>query len=286
LYRVRLTVRNKAGPDHADLVALGVVELNRIANTEGGRAHLERCAKTSTGDGFPMAASSARALGGRLWLELTASDVVALLDVPSVVEAPAQENTSGTASAATSTLVVGQTQRNLARLTFAMVDDVELQRRIFIRKLKNLCTAAAKEMAAAAAAAAAQGGDDAPLPATPPYVFKPPLEAGDTTASIDDFPRAVVEADVDVVFVDQNFGTKHLTKCGTDLVREIRARDAHIGASRLVYVVSANDSKEDLVSYLDAGADGHIPKSATRAQIAEVISEDARFHPRFHENNR
>jgi len=61
-------------------------------------------------------------------------------------------------------------------------------------------------------------------PGGPPVVV-----AGDTRESIDGFAQAVCDADVDVVFADQYFAPVHHTVAGTDVVREIRARDAAAG---------------------------------------------------------
>ena len=55
-----LEVRSLAGPEHARLLALGEKELNRIAASDGERAHLEIGAATSAGDGFPMAVACAQ----------------------------------------------------------------------------------------------------------------------------------------------------------------------------------------------------------------------------------
>ena len=80
--------------------------------------------------------------------------------------------------------------------------------------------------------------------------------AGDTAASIESFAFGVVHLDIDVVLIDQHFGLVLESKLGTDLVREIRALDLAEGKSRLVYIISANDTRADIENYLDAGADG------------------------------
>ena len=70
-----------------------------------------------------------------------------------------------------------------------------------------------------------------------------PVVAGETHASIDSFPQTVLDADADVIFVDQNFGDIHQTKVGTDLVRSIRAHDLLEGNPlRLIFVVSARNT--------------------------------------------
>jgi len=65
-----------------------------------------------------------------------------------------------------------------------------------------------------------------------------PLVAGATLASIEDFARRVVDADSDVVLVDQNFGAVCQSLYGTDLVRQIRTLDRGERAPpRLIFVV-------------------------------------------------
>jgi len=107
-----------------------------------------------------------------------------------------------------------------------------------------------------------------------------PIVAGDTFDSIDGFARTAVDADTDVCLVDQNFGLVNHNKCGTDLVREIRLLDA-ARLPRLVFVVSANDSPDDVKLYLSAGADGHIRKNTSPTQLRKLLCDRARDHPRF-----
>ena len=112
-----------------------------------------------------------------------------------------------------------------------------------------------------------------------------PIVVGETHASIESFPQIVVDTDVDVVFIDQNFGDVHQTKVGTDLVREVRALDIALGnPHRLIFVVSANDAPDDLALYRVAGADGYVSKSASvkqmRVKVCQLASESDRFQGR------
>ena len=70
-------------------------------------------------------------------------------------------------------------------------------------------------------------------------------------------------------------------KYGTDLVREIRASDLAQGKVRLIYIISANDTREDIETYLEAGADGHVTKSITGLELRIRVCEDADAQPRF-----
>jgi DNA-binding NarL/FixJ family response regulator len=73
----------------------------------------------------------------------------------------------------------------------------------------------------------------------------------------------------------------HETKVGTDLVREIRAIDAARGARRLIYIVSANDSPDQLEDYARSGADGHIPKTTSGLQLRRRVYKEASGLRRF-----
>jgi CheY-like chemotaxis protein len=107
----------------------------------------------------------------------------------------------------------------------------------------------------------------------------PPLVAGMTRDSVEDFPRAVVANDVDVVFIDQNFGNVCADLVGTDLVEAIRALDdaaTQPQAKRLVFIVSANDSADDFKRYKISGADDGLAKGAvTRSGIEQLLRKHA-----------
>ncbi|KAJ1456085.1 hypothetical protein M885DRAFT_518555 [Pelagophyceae sp. CCMP2097] len=81
--RLSLELRNWAGPEHATLLEMGEDTLNEIALREGARAH-EHAAELSSGDGFPMAAAAASALGGTVKLFLLNDCVLAKLTLPDV----------------------------------------------------------------------------------------------------------------------------------------------------------------------------------------------------------
>ncbi|KAJ1452620.1 hypothetical protein M885DRAFT_568409 [Pelagophyceae sp. CCMP2097] len=105
-----------------------------------------------------------------------------------------------------------------------------------------------------------------------------PVIAGESRESVEQFPHAVLAADADVAFVDQNFGSccQHLQ--GTDLVAAIRALDADIGRGRprLVFVVSAEDSMEDRVLYKLSGAGDGLSKDRVSATaIRELLRRHA-----------
>jgi len=138
-------------------------------------------------------------------------------------------------------------------LTTALVEDSSLQRKMWTRRIARAFTSSA-----------------------------PPVLAGESHDSIEAFPRACIAADVDVVFVDQHFGSVHATKVGTDLVREIRAHDRAAGVpDRLIFVVSANDAPDDLVQYRAAGASGQLSKSITIRRLHARICQMASTEPRF-----
>ncbi|KAJ1457567.1 hypothetical protein M885DRAFT_515164, partial [Pelagophyceae sp. CCMP2097] len=250
--RVVIELTNWAGPEHAALLTMGEAELNRVAGAEGERAHTSTANSISSGDGFPMAVVAARALGGTLKLKLSKAGVVAHLALSKVAldVIGAQRSSSASSAAAP----VGEARPvDPSRLSMALVDDSPLQRKIFQRYIGKIA------------------------PHGPPVVV-----AGDTRESIDDFARVVCDADVDVVFADQHFAPVHHTKAGTDIVREIRARDAAAGRPpRLVFISSGNDSREDAAAYVQAGADGSLSKISL-PQLKLILEKHATTaHPRF-----
>ncbi|KAJ1457025.1 hypothetical protein M885DRAFT_516067 [Pelagophyceae sp. CCMP2097] len=234
----RIELHNAAGPQHAKFLELGDDELNRDAAEGRGHAPARDDAtsleRASPEERFPMVLECARALGGSVRLTLTATEVVATLTLPRA------------------SFAVALSARDLdllARLSYAIVDDSMLSR-------KQLKRVAGKALSATRA---------------------PPLVAGETRKSIEGFARAVVAADVDVVFIDQNFGTTDKDRKGTDLVCSIRALDAAAqtaGQQRLVFIVSANDSKDDRILYKFAGADDCLSKGAASG-ISELLRKHA-----------
>ena len=238
---VSFTVRNAAGYGHAHLLEIGEAELNRIAAKEGARAHGQLGAPTSSGDGFPMAAASAKALGGTLRLGLSESTVEATLTLPRVKLETAAAHFGA---------------MEILELSMALVDDSMPARKMMKRKIERAFVSCMV-----------------------------PVVAGETHGSIESFPKAVVSADSDVLFVDQNFGDIHQTKVGTDLVRAIRALDlAADNPPRLIFLVSANDAPNDILAYCAAGADGHIAKTSSyeeiRMQVLRLASNSNRFRGR------
>ncbi|KAJ1444979.1 hypothetical protein M885DRAFT_579996 [Pelagophyceae sp. CCMP2097] len=240
-----------AGPEHAALLTMGEAELNHIAGAEGERAHASTAntmSSGSSGDGFPMAVVAARALGGTLRLRLSEGGVVAHLVLSGVGRA------SSTTTAAATEHIIGEARPvDPSQLMVAIADDSSLQRKIFKKHIGKIA------------------------PQGPPV-----LVAGDTRESIDEFARVVCAADVDVVFTDQHFAPIHHTMAGTDIVREIRARDAAAGRSpRLVFVASGNDSPEDTATYVEAGADGSLSKISS-PQLKILLERHATTaHSRF-----
>jgi DNA-binding NarL/FixJ family response regulator len=216
---------------------MGEETLNEIALAEGQRAH-GHAAEVSSGDGFPMAAAAAKALGGTVRLVLLEDGVIAKLELPDVaavvpIEAPIAVPV------------------DLSRLTIAMADDSATFRKTF-RRIAALVTS------------------------------REPVVAGETRESIDGFPKAVVEGDCDVLLLDYNFAPVHHTKTGLDLCRECRLLDAEEGnVPRLIFIVSANDSPEDMVKYLAAGADGSLGKMMTATVLRKVLETAVQTHPRF-----
>jgi len=250
---------NWAGPEHATLLKMGEAELNRIAGAEGERAHTSTANTISSGDGFPMAVVAARALGGTLRLRLSEAGVVAHLAL-SRVETSCGSARSGSRKAKTAKTaaainrIIGKARAvDPSQLTMALVDDSALQRKVFTKLISKIA------------------------PHGPPVIV-----AGDTRQSIDDFAKTVCDADVDVVFTDQNFAPVHHTKAGTDIVSEIRALDTAAGRlPRLIFVASGNDSPEDAATYVVAGADGSLSK-VSLPQLKVLLDRHATTeHPRF-----
>jgi DNA-binding NarL/FixJ family response regulator len=56
---------------------------------------------------------------------------------------------------------------------------------------------------------------------------------------------------------------------------------------RLIYVISANDSVDDVAHYMASGADGHILKGAPADSIRSALRRDdkARTSPRLHHHH-
>ncbi|KAJ1448015.1 hypothetical protein M885DRAFT_168255 [Pelagophyceae sp. CCMP2097] len=240
--RLSLELRNWAGHEHAALLQLGEEELNEIARAEGRRAH-EHAAELSAGDGFPMAAAAARALGGTVRLVLLPDGVIAKLELPDVA---AELTVAARRSAAAAAAPV-----ELSWLKIAMADDSAMFRKMIAMLTEKVTS-------------------------------RVPIVAGATRESIDGFPKMVIEGDVDVVFLDFNFAPVHHTKTGVDICRECRQLDAEEGnVPRLIFIVSANDSPEDAERYRAAGADGSLGKKLTPAKLRQVLEDAVRTHPRF-----
>mmetsp|Transcript_34176 Transcript_34176/g.119506 ORF Transcript_34176/g.119506 Transcript_34176/m.119506 type:complete len:961 (+) Transcript_34176:83-2965(+) len=142
---------------------------------------------------------------------------------------------------------------DISGLKTALVEDSSLQRKMWARRISSAFPSSA-----------------------------PPILAGESHDSIDAFPRTIISADVDVIFVDQHFGSVHGTKVGTDLVREIRAHDRAAGVpDRLIFVVSANDAPDDLAFYHAAGSSGTLSKSISVQNLHSRICHLASTEPRF-----
>lgn len=269
---VTLTVRNAAGPGHARLLALGDTGLNRVAASQGERAHGDHGANESAGDGFPMAVSSAHALGGTLLLSLSETHVTAELSIPFV---------------AYDTFARWSATR-IADLSVALVDDSSIQRRMFSRKLARLfASPSASSPSSSSASSSKKESKEEPSSADAAAeqlaaAARVAVLAGETQASVESFPQCAVDSDADVVLIDQHFGQAHATKLGTDLVREIRAIDAHHDhPPRLIFVISADDSPDDVLRYQAAGADGHVSKTVSIEQLRAQICQPAVLMPRF-----
>jgi len=241
--RLSLELRNWAGPEHAALLQLGEEKLNEIAHAEGQRAH-GHSAELSSGDGFPMAAAAASVLGGTVRLVLLEDGVLAKLELPDVLAVLP-------GSARFSAVLVAPVELDISWLKIALADDSAMFRKTFARLTEKVTS-------------------------------QEPFVAGATRESIDDFPKAVVERDCDVVLLDFNFAPTHHTKTGVDLCRECRQLDAEEGnVPRLIFIVSANDSPEDAERYRAAGADGSLGKKLTAATLRQALEDAVRTHPRF-----
>jgi CheY-like chemotaxis protein len=63
---------------------------------------------------------------------------------------------------------------------------------------------------------------------------------------------------------------------GTDLVEQVRRLDKASGnPPRLIYVISANDSPDDLLFYSASGADSHIPKTVSSDSLRSRVFRNA-----------
>ena len=229
---VQIMLHNTAGQGHARLLEIGEEELNRVAAAEGGRVE-QTTPKTdaeSWGEGFPMALACARKLGGTLQLSLSETGVTTTLMLPKTrVGAEISEMDLG----------------RIARLSFAVVDDSALNRKMLVRVASSLFSAART----------------------------PPIIAGSTRESIENFAVDVAQANTDILFIDQNFGTVAPAMSGTDVISQIRRHDEDTNARpRFIFAVSANDSKDDRALYAYAGADDCLSKNnVTLSSMTEFL---------------
>ena len=145
----------------------------------------------------------------------------------------------------------GEGDRDVRHLTFAIAGDSQVRRKVFHRDLQRAFPHATLSVV-----------------------------AGDTWASIENLVDDVIDADCDVFITDQDFGVVH-ERLGTDMVAELRARDAIAGTSRLILVASANDEPEDVQMYLEAGANGIFPKASNSTASRSIILRHAEACPRF-----
>jgi len=234
LCNVRVSLHNGAGPRHAELLALGDEELNRIAAAEGSSAHNTAPSSAGEGEGYPMSLTCAKKLGGFLRLHITEKSVVATLTLP---------RTPFVAALSTQRL------ERIAKLSYALVDDSAFCRKSLARVAGAMFHS----------------------PRAPPHF------AGETCESIELFAQAVVDQDIDVVFVDQSFGTVCRTLMGTDVASNIRKLDLASGAERrLIIVVSANDATDDRIFYIQSGADDCLSKNRTNSSsLQELLRKHA-----------
>jgi DNA-binding NarL/FixJ family response regulator len=297
---VVVTIANMGpGPAHEELLRLGEEDLNRVALLGRDRNEEQSQHFGSAGNSFPIAheaatvlaaAAAAAAKGGEdgdhcdsasqtlllppvvrpLRIELHGGDEVrAVLTLPKIEVAPREPpEAPPSLPRNTSRMTVGDPCKNnqdlsfpcccASPLTVALVDDCSLTRRIYQRKL-------------------AQALPGATL-----------LIKGQTYAEIDGFVETVLQEDADVVFLDQNYGNVHDSLRGTDILKAIRSADeASKSPRRLIYVISANDSIDDLEHYMASGADGHISKNASADSIRAVLRRDYRIRtsPRLHHHH-
>lgn len=279
-----IEVRNFAGRWHEKLCAMGEVELNRIAMAEGQRAHGDYAASKSAGDGWPMAATSASILHGSIYLKILPDSVIARIELPLLEEKNASisdasvssvpltasadaEPACATCPSACADVKFAQVAAPIRIRSWALVDDSKVTRmrmeRVFRKALHERLTCA---------------GTETHVDLANPMEI---IIAGDSFASIEHFVDNVIQMDADIVLIDQNFGEVH-NKLGTDLVSELRAFEAAKGIQpRLIYIISAADTAFDTKLYTQAGADGHLPKMSTSANLLETIIRDAQSKTRF-----
>ncbi|KAJ1446077.1 hypothetical protein M885DRAFT_547782 [Pelagophyceae sp. CCMP2097] len=231
---LRLEVRSAAGVGHARLVALGEREFNRIAKAEGERAHTDLGASTSAGDGFPMACTCARALGGTLDLILDNKGVTAALHLPRVPRAAAARADARMFAA--------------APLRCAMVDDSPAQRKMMQHKCEVAFPQATFAVVAGENAASIRGFAQRVVDEDCDVVFVD-QDFGDVLETM---------FGIDVVAAIRQLDQHNAAPRGP-------------ARQRLVFVVSCSDAPSDIELYANVGADGHIGKDATAPQLQQAL---------------
>jgi CheY-like chemotaxis protein len=230
---LRLEVHNAAGVGHARLVGLGEREFNRIAKAEGERAHTDLGSSTSAGDGFPIACTCARLLGGELDLSLDAKGVTAVLHLFFVARAVAARTDA----------------RMFATMPLrcAMVDDSAVQRKMLRGKCKVAFPQATFAVVAGENAASIRG-----------FARRVVDEDCDVVFVDQDFGDVLETMfGIDVVAA--------IRQLDYDAVPRRPARQ------RLVFIVSGSESPSDIELYANIGADGHIGKDATAQQLQQAL---------------
>mmetsp|Transcript_24746 Transcript_24746/g.83173 ORF Transcript_24746/g.83173 Transcript_24746/m.83173 type:complete len:1079 (+) Transcript_24746:64-3300(+) len=235
-----LELRNWSGPEHAQLLSLGEDALNDIALAEGKRAH-EHAAELSSGDGFPMAAAAALALGGTVRLLLLEDGVVAKLELPDLTISGAQK-----ASAVSKAVPV-----ELLELKMAMADDSATFRKTFARLAAKVTSRS-------------------------PVLAGETRESidGFSQAVVDSDCDVVL---LDFNFAPVHHTKNGLDVCRE--CRALDAEEGNV--PRVIFIVSANDSPDDAERYVAAGADGSLGKKLTAASLRAVLEDVVKVHPRF-----
>ena len=231
--RLVMEVENACLPAKAEeLSRLGEADLNRLAATLGRRVSSFPDAHANTSRGDGFCIAKAAARA--MGGELSLRLGAGARTVVACLELPWVECAHARES----------TDDEL-RLSSAIVDDSRIVVKTLSRKLANSFPRAARV----------------------------PLCAGNTRLSIESFVDDVVRERCQVVLVDQHLGVHAHDLVGTDLVADLRRRDECDPPNfrRVIFIISAADAPVDLATYLAAGADAHLSKTASVRDIAAAV---------------
>jgi CheY-like chemotaxis protein len=222
-----------------------LIQMGENKLNEIARAEGQRAHKhfdeLSTGEGFPMAYAAASVMGGSIRLQLLPTEVNAIFVLPNIEVVSDVMHDTNKLA----------TPLDLSWLKIAIADDSETFRKMLTKLVEKVTSIK-------------------------------PIVVGRTRQSIDDLPRIIIEQDIDIVLLDFNFAPVHHTKTGIDICRECRDLDIKNGNDpRLIFMISSNDSPEDIARYYAAGADGSLSKKMSLSSLRQVIEDAVRTQQRF-----